>query len=285
MNQIFDPIAFFAEAAARHLVESADMAPWETVSAVFNKAYPYGMPMQEYALKTLQQARRARNAEQEKMLKPLAKYKVVDRMLEGGLGEVTPSERETLEQARDQCRKEGPAKQCPEERRLAEGSVVLARRGSRPFTISNVRWATGFVEQKWMHQDSLEALIHRLAVNPPEEHFIIAVAGKQSFSPSHLAFSGRRRFAVCHPDRTEYVDTARYCRLQSCFANVRPEKKDIFKFRKLCQKRGLTAETPRIDKQLIQLAGQWKRDATELHDLLLLASDIEIRALTARGEC
>ena len=281
MNQIFDPIAFFAEAAAQHLVESADVEPREMVSAVFNKAYPYRMPMEEYALKELQ---RARDAEREKKLESLAEYKVVDQIIAGDLGDATPSEKEALEKARAQCRKEGPAKQCKEARRPAEGSIVLACRGKMPFTISNVRWATDFVEQKWMHEDSLEALIHRLAGNPPKEHFIIAVAGKPRFSPSHLAFSGRRRFAICHPDRTEYVDIARYCRLQNCFANVRPERRDVFEFRGLCRERGLTAETPKIDERLIRLAGQWQREATELHDLLLPASNIEIRALTVQRE-
>lgn len=285
MNQIFDPIAFFAEAAAQHLVESADMEPREMVCAVFNKAYPYGMTMEEYALKELQKAQRVRDdSEREKKLESLAEYEVVGRIIAGDLGDANDREIETLKKARAQCRKEGLAKQCKEERRPAEGSVVLACRGKRPFTISNVRWATDFVEQKWMHEDSLEALIHRLAGNPPKEHFIIAVAGKPRFSPSHLAFSGRRRFAICHPDRTEYVDIARYCRLQNCFANVRPERRDVFEFRGLCRERGLTAETPKIDERLIRLAGQWQRDATELHDLLLPASNIEIRALTVQRE-
>ena len=57
MDVTFDPVAFFAENAARHLTSGSHEDPWVAVDAVFNRAYPYGMPMEEYALKTLKQAR------------------------------------------------------------------------------------------------------------------------------------------------------------------------------------------------------------------------------------
>ena len=279
-----DPVAFFAENAAKHLIAGTEEDPWEAAGAVFNKAYPYGMPMEEYALKTLRQARQAAAPEREKKLDPLAQYRIVDEVISGEIGDATPGEREALEKARSRWRKNGPAKPCPEERRPAEGTVVVARGDGRPFTIGNVRWNTGFVEQRWMHQDGLGALIRRLVADPPEEYVIIAVAGKYNFSPSRLAFSGRRRFAVCHPDRTEYVDTGRYRRLQDVFADVRPERKDLLHFRGLCRDRALTADTPPVDAKLMRLADRWRRDAGELHDLLLPATDVEIRALTGRRE-
>ena len=279
-----DPVAFFAENAAKHLIAGTEEDPWEAAGAVFNKAYPYGMPMEEYALKTLRQARQARAPEREKKLDPLAQYRIVDRVISGEVGDATPGERKALEKARGRWRKKGPLKPCPEERRPAEGTVVVARGGGRPFTIGNVRWGTGFVEQRWMHQDGLGALIRRLVADPPEGYVIIAVAGKPAFSPSRLAFSGRRRFAVCHPDRTDYVDTGRYRRMQDTFANVRPERKDLLHFRGLCRDRALTADTPPIDAKLMRLADRWQRDAGALHDLLLPATDVEIRALTDRRE-
>ena len=279
-----DPVAFFAENAAKHLIAGTEEDPWEAAGAVFNKAYPYGMPMEEYALKTLRQARRAAAPEREKKLDPLAQYRIVDEVISGEIGDATPGERKALEKARSRWRKNGPAKPCPEERRPAEGTVVVARGDGRPFTIGNVRWNTGFVEQRWMHQDGLGALIRRLVADPPEEYVIIAVAGKSRFSPSRLAFSGRRRFAVCHPDRTEYMDTGRYRRLQDVFADVRPERKDLLHFRGLCRDRALTADTPPVDVELMRLADRWQRNAGELHDLLLPATDVEIRALTDRRE-
>ena len=199
-------------------------------------------------------------------------------------GDASPGERKVLERARRVHRARGPARPCPEDRRPAEGSVVVARRDRKPFTISNVRWATDFVEQRWMHEDSLSVLIRHLADDPPEEHVIIAVAGKPTFSPSRLAFSGRRRLAICYPDRTDYVDTARFRRLRRCFDNVRPEWREIRQFRGLCRDRALTAETPPIDRKLVRMADQWQRDVNELHALLLPATDIEIRALTDRRE-
>lgn len=284
MDVTFDPVAFFAENAARHLTAGSQEYPWAAAGAVFNKAYPYGMPMEEYALKTLKQARQARGPESEKKLQPLARYEIVDRMIAGEIGDASPGEREVLEKAREVYRARGPAKPRPEDRRPAEGSVVLARRDRMPFTISNVRWTTDFVEQRWMHEDSLSALIRRLVDDPPEEHVIIAVAGKPAFSPSRLAFSGRRRLAICYPDRTDYVDTARFRRLRRCFDNVRPERREILQFRGLCRDRALTAETPPIDRKLVRMADQWQRDVNELHALLLPATDVEIRALTDRRE-
>ena len=279
-----DPVAFFAENAAKHLIAGTEEDPWEAAGAVFNKAYPYGMPMEEYALKTLRQARQARAPEREKKLAPLAQYRIVDKVISGEIGDATPGERKALEKARGRWRKKGPLKPCPEERRPVEGTVVVARGGGRPFTIGNVRWGTGFVEQRWMHQDGLGALIRRLVAEPPEGYVIIAVAGKPAFSPSRLAFSGRRRFAICHPDRTDYVDTGRYRRMQDTFANVRTERKDLLHFRGLCRDRALTADTPPIDARLMRLADRWQRDAGALHDLLLPATDVEIRALTDRRE-
>ena len=160
----------------------------------------------------------------------------------------------------------------------------MARGDGRPFTIGNVRWGTGFVEQRWMHQDGLGALIRRLVADPPEGYVVIAVAGKPAFSPSRLAFSGRRRFAVCHPDRIDYVDPERCRRMQDAFAGVRPERKDLLRFRGLCRDRARTADTPPIDAELMRLAARWQRDAGALHDLLLPATDVELRALTDRRE-
>ena len=135
-----------------------------------------------------------------------------------------------------------------------------------------------------MHQDGLGALIRRLVADPPEGYVVIAVAGKPAFSPSRLAFSGRRRFAVCHPDRTDYVDPGRCRRMQDAFAGVRPERKDLLRFRGLCRDRARTADTPPIDAELMRLADRWQRDAGALHDLLLPATDVELRALTDRRE-
>ena len=284
MDVTFDPVAFFADTAARHLTPGQHEDSWTAAGAVFNRAYPYGMPMGEYALKTVKQARRARGPERAEKLGPLAQYEIVDQVISGEVGDASAAERRTLERARSGYRRKGPAKPRPEDRRPAEGSVVVARRDARPFTISNVRWGTDFVEQRWMHEDSLGALIRRLAVEPPEEHFIVAVAGKSAFSPSRLAFSGRRRLAICYPDRTELVDTDRFRGLQRCFDNVRPERREVVQFRWLCRERALTADTPPIDGKLMRLADRWQRDVIELHALLLPATDIEIRALTDRRE-
>ncbi|MCY4470930.1 MAG: hypothetical protein OXC08_19620 [Thiotrichales bacterium] len=107
---------------------------------------------------------------------------------------------------------------------------------------------------------------------------------KPAFSPSRLAFSGRRQLAVCYPDRTDYVDTARIRRLRRCFDNLRPEGKKVDRFRRLCWDRALTTETPPIDRKLVRMADQWQRDVNELHALLLPTTDIEIGALTDRRE-
>ena len=282
MDLTFDPIAFFAETAAKHLAIGEHEDARTAAEAVFNKAYPYGMPMEEYALKTLKQARQAVGPDRKKRLEALARYEVVEEVISGGIGDATPDEQDTLKKARDELRKNGLARPCPLARRPAEGSVVVARRGSRPFTISNVRWGTDFVEQRWMHQDDIGALIRRLVADPPEEHIVIAVAGKPRFSPARLAFSGRRRLAICYPDRTDHVDTVRFRRLERCLDNVRPERKEIFDFRGLCRDRALTAETPPIDRKLMRLADHWRRDVNELHELLLPATDVEIEALTSR---
>ena len=284
MDVTYDPVAFFAETAATHLTAGPHEDPWAAASAVFNRAYPYGMPMEEYALKTLKQARRARGPEREEKLRTLARYEIVDRVISCEVGDASTGERKVLERARRVHPAKGPARPRPEDRRPAEGSVVVARRDRKPFTISNVRWGTDFVEQRWMHEDSLGALIRRLADDPHEEHVIIAVAGKPAFAPSRLAFSGRRRLAICYPDRTDYVDTARFRRLRQCFDNVRPERRGILQFRGLCRDRALTAETPPIDRKLVRMADQWRRDVNELHALLLPATDVEIRALTDRRE-
>ena len=175
---------------------------------------------------------------------------------------------------------------------LGSVTVSAAWHGEKPFVIANVGWGTDFVEQCWMHRDSLGALLARLVADPPEKPFVIAVVGKPAFSPSSLAFSSRGQLAVCHPDRAEYLDTARYRRLHTCLADLCPDvredafrfRKDLFAFRNLCRDRALTADTPEIDKKLISRAETWQRDVTELHDLLLPASDVEIRALTDRPE-
>ena len=284
MDMTFDPVAFFAETAAAHLTTGPHEDPWTAASAVFNRAYPYGMPMEEYALKTLRQARQTRRPDREEKLGALARYEIVDRVISCEIGDASSGERKVLEKVRRVHRAKGPATPRPGDRRPAEGSVVVARRDRKPFTISNVRWATDIVEQRWMHEDSLSALIRRLADDPPEEHVIIAVAGRSAFSPSRLAFSGRRRLAVCYPDRTDYVDTSRFRRLRQCFDNVRPERRGILQFRGLCRDRALTAETPPIDRKLVRMADQWQRDVNELHALLLPATDVEIRALTERRE-
>ena len=293
MDVTFDPVAFFAEHAARHLTAEPTEDPRAAVSAVFNKAYPYGMPMEEYARKTLRQARRANDRQRrEKTCASLAPYAIVHAVIAGAIGDATDEEKNLLKKAHARLPEEKAEKLLPQERRPAEGSVIVARHGEKPFVIANVRWATDFVEQRWMHQDSLGALLARLVADPPEKPFVIAVVGKPAFSPSSLAFSGRGRLAVCHPDRAEYLDTARYRRLHTCFADLCPDvredafrfRKDLFAFRNLCRDRVRTADTPKIDKKLISRAETWQRDVTALHDLLLPASDVEIRALTDRPE-
>lgn len=293
MDVTFDPVAFFAAHAARHLIAEPGEDPRAAVSDVFNKAYPYAMPMEEYARKTLRQARRVNDRQRrEKTCASLAQYAIVHAVIAGDVGDATDDEKSLLKKARARLPEEKAEKFLPEERRPAEGSVIVARHGEKPFVIANVRWATDFVEQRWMHQDRLDALLARLVADPPEKPFVIAVAGRPTFSPSSLAFSGRGRLAVCHPDRAEYLAVARYQRLQTCFADLCPDgredafrfRKDLFGFRNLCRDRARTADTPKIDKKLIRLAETWQRDVNALHDLLLPASDVEIRALTDRPE-
>ena len=293
MDVTFDPVAFFAEHAARHLTAEPGEDPRAAVSDVFNKAYPYGMPMEEYARKTLRQARRANaKKQQEERLANLARYEIVDAVIAGKIGDPTLEEQRRLKAVRDELRECAAAKSLPEERKPAVNSVVVARAGEKPFTISNVRWATDFVEQRWMHQDNLGSLVARLTAHLPEAPFVIAVAERKAFLPESLAFSGRGRLAICYAEHAEYLDTARYRRLRACFADLCPDgrenafrfRKDLFAFRNLCRDRARTADTPKIDKKLIRLAETWQRDVNALHALLLPASDVEIRALTDRPE-
>ena len=108
MDVTFDPVAFFAETAAAHLTAGPHEDPWAAASAVFNRAYPYGMPMEEYALKTLKQARQARGPEREEKLGSLAQYEIVDRVISREIGDANTSEREVLERARRVHRAKGP---------------------------------------------------------------------------------------------------------------------------------------------------------------------------------
>ena len=281
---IHDPVAFFCEHAARHLAAGPHEDSWTAASAVFDRAYPYGMPMMEYAHKTLEQARRAQAANRRRMLADLARYQIADALVSGELGGATAVERETLRELRDASRARGPARQLPAKRRPAPGSVVVTRRARAPYTISNVRWASSFVEQRWMHQDHLGALIRRLATDPVDEYFVIAVAGRQSFSPKGLAFSGPRRVAVCFPDRTEYVDLTRVRQLAIRLGEVRPRDREILAFRKLCRSRALTADIGPIDRRLLRVAAEWRQDVHELHALVLPATDLEIEALSRHRE-
>ena len=278
----FDPVAYFFAHAARHLARGPHEDAWESSAAVFGHAYPYGMPMTEYAQKTLAQARRAQAAGRRRMLAELARYRIADALISGELAAATVAEREALRPLRDAHRAGARAKDRPATRRPAPGSVVVARRGRAPYTISNVRWASACVEQRWMHEDRLAALIRRLAEDPVDEPIVIAVAGRTSFPPAGLAFSGRRRLAVCCPDRTESVDTARVRRLASCLGEARP--RDIQAFRSLCRERALTADIAPIDRKLLRLAGEWGQDVDELHALLLPATDLEVEALTCHRE-
>ena len=278
-----DAVAFFAEHAARRLVHGRHADAWSAAGAVFNDAYPYAMPMDEYARKTLAQARRAGAGDGKRILETLAQCAIVDAVIEGALGDATEDERAALVKARAVRRRRGPARERPLARRPAVGSVVLARDGRAPFTIANVRWGSGPFEQRWMHTDRLVALIRRLVAAPPEAPFILAVAGPTHFSPSMFAFSTRGRLAVCHPERTEHVDTQRLLRLEQCFAAVAPEPRALFEFRRLCRERALAARTASIDHALMGLAEGWGQDANALHGLLLPATDIELAVFAGRG--
>ena len=278
-----DPIAFFAEHAGRLLAYGTHADAWSAAGAVFNDAYPYGMPMEDYARRTLAQARRASARDAGRILTALARYRVVDAVIEGMLGDATDAERAVLARARAVERRRVPARERPLARRPAVGAVVLAREDARPFTIANVRWAGDGIEQRWMHADSLEALVRRLLAAPPSAPFILAVAGPTRFSPSSLAFSTPGRLAVCRPQHTELVDTARLRRLERCFAGQVPEGRALFTFRALCRTRALAADTVAIDRTLLRIAGRWGLDANALHALLLPASDIELAVLGAAG--
>ena len=280
----FDPVAFFAAHAARHLAAGPHDDAWTAASEVFNRFYPFGMPMEEYARKTLCQARRAKGAPEREMLEGLARFRIVDRVIAGELGGVTADERERLRKLRDAWRARGPAKECPARRRPAPGSVVVARCGRAPYTISNVRWAGPHVEQRWMHEDCLEALVSRLAAEPPGEPLVIAVAGRPRFSPGGLAFSGRERLAVCFPDRTETVDPGRVLGLARRLGDAHPEPRTVFSFWHLCRERALTSDIAPIDRRLVGLAADWRQDTAELHALFLPATKLEIGAALRRLE-
>ena len=284
MDMTHDAVAFFAEHAARRLVHGRHADAWSAAGAVFNDAYPYGMPMDEYARKTLAQARRALAKDRKRILETLAAYRIVDAVIEGALGDATEAERAALEKARAELSGRGKeARKRPHARRPAVGAVVLVRHDHVPLTIANVRWGSGPLEQRWMHTDRLDALIGRLVASPPEAPFILAVAGSNNFSPSMLAFSTRGRLAVCHPQHTEHVDTRRLLSLQQCFAAVAPELPTLFDFRRLCRERALAARTVPIDHALMGLAEGWGQDANVLHGLLLPATDSELRVLAGRG--
>lgn len=278
-----DPVAFFAEHAGRLLAHGTYDDAWGAAGAVFNDAYPYAMPMAEYARRTLAQARRARARDARRILVTLARFRIVDAVIDGALGDATHQERTTLSKARAAARRRAPARERPLARRPAVGAVVLAREGARPFTIANVRWAGEGIEQRWMHEDGLEALVRRLIAAPPTAPYLLAVAGRTRFSPSSLAFSTPDRLAVCRPEHTERVDTARLRRLQRCFAGRAPERRALFTFRKLCRERAFVADTVRIDRALMRIVGRWDQDANVLHGLLLPATDIELAVLGAAG--
>ena len=218
-----------------------------------------------------------------RILESLAAYRIVDAVLDGVICDVTEAERAVFVRARAEQRRQAPPRTRPLARRPGAGSVVLARADRVPFTIANVRWGSARVEQRWMHEDSLAALVARLTAAPPAAPFILAVAGSARFSPSRLAFSTRGRIAVCHPDRTEQVGTGRLRMLARCFDARPPERRALVEFRALCRERALAARTAHIDRKLLRIARRWGRDANRLHALLLPATDIELAALGARA--
>ena len=116
---IHDPVAFFCEHAARHLAVGPHEDPWTAASAVFDRGYPYGMPMMEYARKTLEQGRRAQAANRRRMLAELARCQIADALVSGELGGATAVERETLRELRDASRARSTARQLPAKRRPA----------------------------------------------------------------------------------------------------------------------------------------------------------------------
>ena len=279
-----DPVEFFFRHAARHLAPGPHEAPWTAAADVFNRAYPHGMPMAEYARKTLAQARCAQSAHRNRMLSELARYRIADEVIAGEAGGASEDERTTLRRLRDAARGAAAARACPARRRPAPGSVVVARARSAPFTISNVKWASRFVVQRWMHHDDLESLVRRLAVSSRDEPLVIAVAGRGAFSPSHLAFSSRRRLVICRPNDAEHVDTDRVRRLARFVESHRAAPRAISGLRALCRARALTADIGPIDEKLLRYAERWGAHANELHDLVLRATDLEIRALAGPRE-
>ena len=278
-----DPVAFFAEHAARRLVPDAPSEACAAAGAVFNRAYPYAMPMAEYARKTLRQARAACGTHRTRHLGALARYAIVDAVIAGETGEATESERRLLRALRHALHGDGIPARRPPPKRPAVGSVVVARRDRAPFVIANVRWASERVERRWMHDDHLAALIGRLAARPPAEALVIAVAGSHRFSPARLAFSGPRHLAICRPDRTEYVDLERVGRLWRCLGGARPPKRALLAFRRLCRARALTADIVPLDRKLLALARAWDGDVHALHALALRVTDLEIEALGLEG--
>ena len=279
-----DPVRFFFEQAARHLVPGPHEDPWTAAGAVFNRGYRCAIPMAQYASKTLAQARRAQSAQRQRMLAELARYRIVDAVIAGETDGATTAERKILGRLRDVSRAREPARERPAARRPAPGSVVLARKGLPPFTIANVAWASSFVEQRWMHQDRLGSLIRRLAEDPCDEPFVLAVAGRPRYSPASLAFSSRQRLAICLPDRSESVDLERVRRLDACLGAVHPKRRHVLEFRSLCRARALTSDIAPVDRKLLRLADAWRLDVHALHALLLGASDLEIEALAPDRE-
>ena len=274
----WDPVEFFAAHAARHLAAAPHEDAWTAASEVFNRFYPFAMPMEEYARKTLAQARRVKGAPGREMLEGLARFRIVDAVVAGETGGATADERERLRKLRAAWRARGAAKECPSRRCPAPGSVVVARRGRAPYTISNVRWAGAYVEQRWMHEDCLEALVSRLAARPPASPSSLRSRAGPRFSPAGLSFSGRERLAVCFPDGTVYVDRARVLGLARRLGDARPDPRTLFSFWHLCRERALTSDIAPIDRRLVRLAADWRQDAAELHALFVPATKLEIGA-------
>ena len=132
MDMTLDAVAFFAEHAARHLVHGVRADAWSTAGAVFNDASPHAMPIDEYARKTIAQARRAGAAGARRILESLAAYRIVDAVLDGVVCDVTEAERAVLVRARAEQRRQRSAKgtaACEAPRR---GLGRARARGPRP---------------------------------------------------------------------------------------------------------------------------------------------------------
>ena len=224
-------------ACRRHLAPRPHEDPSRAAAAVFNRAYPHGMPMAEYARKTLEQARRAQPVHRKRMLAELARYQDCRRGHRRRGGRRLREGENSLERLRDAARRTAPPRACPARRRPAPGSVVVAQAGRAPFTISNVRWASDFVIQRWMHQDDLGSLVRRLAASPGDEPLVIAVAGRSAFSPSYLSFSSRRRLLICRPEGAEPVDTDRVGASPDASKRTRPRLGQSPGLRALCRER------------------------------------------------